>query len=107
MVNLVVFDAGPLGMAVSPRPRSEFVTWYEQLTVTGVAFVVPEIADYEVRRELVRAGLPEGTRRLDTFIASVAYEPITPRSCAAPPNSGPRHEAAAGRWQIGTPSMRT
>ena len=39
--------------------------------------MVPEIADYEVRRELLRAGKIRGIERLDELIAQVNYLPIT------------------------------
>jgi len=38
---------------------------------------VPEIADYEVRRELVRADKTQGIVRLDALIALIEYLPIT------------------------------
>jgi predicted nucleic acid-binding protein len=38
---------------------------------------VPEIADYEVRRELLRAGRMKGIRRLDAYKANLHYLPIT------------------------------
>jgi predicted nucleic acid-binding protein len=39
--------------------------------------VVPEIADYEVRRELLRADKFRGIERLDLVKATFAYLPIT------------------------------
>lgn len=42
----------------------------------GSAILVPEIADYEVRRELIRARRNAGIDRLDAFIAQVEYLPI-------------------------------
>jgi predicted nucleic acid-binding protein len=39
--------------------------------------VVPEIADYEVRRELIRGSKTAGLRRLDALIATVEYAPLT------------------------------
>ena len=39
--------------------------------------VVPEIADFEVRRELVRLGATASLRRLDDLCSSYDYEPIT------------------------------
>lgn len=38
---------------------------------------VPEIADYEVRRELIRAGKQAGVVRLDTMKTLARYLPIT------------------------------
>ena len=39
--------------------------------------VVPEIADYEVRRELLRADKARGIQRLDLIKTTFAYMPIT------------------------------
>ena len=39
--------------------------------------MVPEIADYEIRRELLRASKTEGIRRLDDFISQTDYLAIT------------------------------
>src|SRR5208283_3393922 len=39
--------------------------------------VVPEIADYEVRRELIRARKTTGLARLDRLEAGLTYDPIT------------------------------
>lgn len=38
---------------------------------------VPEIADYEVRRELLRAGKTKGIERLDALKSHIGYIPIT------------------------------
>ena len=42
----------------------------------GAAVLVPEIADYEVRRELIRAYRAAGLARLDAFIEQVEFLPI-------------------------------
>ena len=39
--------------------------------------MIPEIADYEVRRELLRAGKEQGIKRLDALKSLLAYAPIT------------------------------
>jgi predicted nucleic acid-binding protein len=39
--------------------------------------MVPEIADYEVRRELLRAGKSAGVRRLDQLKRVIGYLPLT------------------------------
>lgn len=42
----------------------------------GADVLVPEIADYEVRRELIRARRNAGLARLDAFIEQVEFLPI-------------------------------
>ncbi len=44
---------------------------------SGVRVTIPEIADYEVRRELLRANKTAGVRRLDALKAVLDYLPIT------------------------------
>ena len=39
--------------------------------------MIPEIADYEVRRELLRAGKDQGIGRLDALKSLLAFVPIT------------------------------
>ena len=39
--------------------------------------IVPGIADYELRRELVRAGKTAGLRRLDAARAGFEFDPVT------------------------------
>jgi predicted nucleic acid-binding protein len=43
----------------------------------GVRVVIPEIADYEVRRELLRAKKTAGIERLDALADFLEYLPIT------------------------------
>jgi len=42
-----------------------------------VRVVVPEVADYEVRRELLRVNAAAGLLRLDALSAGLMYDPIT------------------------------
>jgi predicted nucleic acid-binding protein len=53
------------------------VEWLETLLARGEDVVVPEIADYEVRRELLRAGKAQGLARLDELASALRYLPIT------------------------------
>lgn len=39
--------------------------------------MIPEIADYEVRRELIRSGKERGLGRLDALKGMLGYAPIT------------------------------
>jgi hypothetical protein len=53
--------------------------WIDDLMARGVEVIVPEIADYEVRRELTRVGAQASVRRLDQLVAGgrLSYVPIT------------------------------
>jgi hypothetical protein len=76
----VLLDAGPLGMIAHPRSSPEndaCTTWVASLALRGRKIVLPEISDYEVRRELIRAGKSAGLARLDGLKGVLAYSPIT------------------------------
>ncbi|MGA3097414.1 MAG: PIN domain-containing protein [Bryobacteraceae bacterium] len=80
MSLIVLLDSGPLGMITNPRnsPENEACkTWLASLAYNGVEVVIPEIADYEVRRELLRAGKARGLGRLDALKSLLEYAPIT------------------------------
>lgn len=47
------------------------------MQVSGELVVLPEIADYEVRRELLRAGKAQGIQRLNWLRTRLYYQPIT------------------------------
>jgi predicted nucleic acid-binding protein len=47
--------------------------WLEALMAKDARIVIPELADYEVRRELLRAGKINGLRRLDWLVNSFEY----------------------------------
>src|ERR1019366_3732565 len=80
MSMIVLLDAGPLGMITNPKssPENEACkNWLASLAYNGVEVVIPEIADYEVRRELLRAGKDRGLGRLDALKSMLGYAPIT------------------------------
>ncbi len=80
MSTLVFLDTGPLGMVTNPRAAEQTERcshWFEGLLARGVRVLVPEITDYELRRELLRAEKIEGLRRLDTLVTTLAYLPLT------------------------------
>jgi predicted nucleic acid-binding protein len=64
-------------MITHPRKNADAKLWLQRLVRAGVVVAVPEIADYEVRRELLRAKRPVGVTRLDTLKFSLRYLPIT------------------------------
>jgi hypothetical protein len=80
MSLIVLLDAGPLGMITNPKSSSDneaCKNWLAHLAYKGVEVVIPEIADYEVRRELLRAGKERGLGRLDALKGMLGYAPIT------------------------------
>ena len=80
MSRIVLLDAGPLGLVTNPRrsPRSTACAqWLQSLVSAGARVVIPEIADYEVRCELLRANKPNGIGQLDTLAKLLEYLPIT------------------------------
>lgn len=60
MSRTIVLDAAPLGLLGAPVKKggaaAECARWLAGLLSAGARVVVPEIADSEVRRELIRAG---------------------------------------------------
>jgi predicted nucleic acid-binding protein len=82
MRRSVFLDACPLGLVTNPtgKPVSmQCVFWLKSLLTSGTEVVVPEIADYEVRRELIRAHKVRGLHRLDALRSEpgIRYVPIT------------------------------
>jgi predicted nucleic acid-binding protein len=71
-----MLDAGPLSEIAHPRPKPRTVEWLEARVRDGTDLLVPEIVDYEVRRELLRAWKRKGLRRLDAIKARLHYVPI-------------------------------
>ena len=57
MSLIVLLNAGPLGTITNPKssPENEACkNWLASLAYNEVEIVIPEIADYEVRRECFR-----------------------------------------------------
>ncbi len=50
--------------------------WCNRLLLRGERFVVPEICDYELRRELLRSGKLQSVKRLDEFARATGYLPL-------------------------------
>ncbi len=73
----IVLDSGPLGLLVHPRSPLEFENRMAAWLETGAEIQVPEIAYYEVRRELRRLNLHESLSQLDALLISMPYLPIT------------------------------
>lgn len=77
MSKIVLLDTGPLGMIVHPRPGPEIIVWLRRLLQERVRVIVPEIADYELRRELLRLGSTRSIERLNELKNDLEYLPLT------------------------------
>lgn len=80
MSRVIVLDAGPLGLLTRSRSvplANQCAQWLRDLLVAGERVIIPEIADYEVRRELVRLQATGPLRRLDTLVAQMEYVALT------------------------------
>ena len=80
MSRIIVLDSGPLGLVTNPGGSKEAAAcgrWLLNAATGGAMVMVPEIADYEVRRELLRARRTAGIARLDALITQVEYLAIT------------------------------
>jgi len=72
-----MLDASPLGALAHPRANREIVRWLESMMTAGVRLMVPEIADYEVRRSLLLSRLHHSLGALDQLKSKLIYVPIT------------------------------
>lgn len=80
MSRAILLDAGPLGLVTNPKlsPQSLICArWLQDLVASGARVILPEISDYEVRRELLRAQKLRGIGRLDALTALLEYLPLS------------------------------
>jgi predicted nucleic acid-binding protein len=77
---VVLLDSGPLGLLSHSRRSAVTVAceqWLATLLAAGRRILVPEITDYEVRRELLRMGRRTAVGRLDRVAQITEYLPLT------------------------------
>ena len=80
MSRIVLLDAGPLGLVTNPNASHQSAAcaeWLQTLASRRARILLPEIADYEVRRELLRANKVKGIERLDALARLLEYLPLT------------------------------
>lgn len=73
--DVVLLDSGPLGLVSHPnaeKVNAQAVQWFDALLSAGVSVLISEIADYEVRCELLRAGRQRG------FVDAKTWQEIKP-----------------------------
>ena len=99
MARVVVLDAGPLMLISKPRglaPADRCRAWIHALDAAGARVEVPEIADYEVRRELLRVGAPAALKRLDRMESGPGGMPTS--SWAHPHQVKPPEVRSSSNW---------
>lgn len=67
MLRPIILDATPLGKIANPKRAIEISSWYQNMLISGKEIIISEIADFEVRRELVLRGLTKSINNLDTL----------------------------------------
>ncbi len=83
MTTLVFLDSGPLGLVTHPRgtgEAKECAEWLIKCLAAGMKVCIPEVCDYEVRRELIRAAKPASVAKLDQLKATIDYVPLNTAS---------------------------
>jgi predicted nucleic acid-binding protein len=74
--RVILLDSGPLGLVTNPKLSPESIActqWLQSHITTGSRILIPEISDYEVRRELLRANKIKGIARLDDLANLIEY----------------------------------
>ena len=76
MSKRIILDTGPLSKVTHPKANKAAAEWFRSMLESGCEVIVPEIADYELRRELIRAGKTRSIERLNRLEGSLEYLPI-------------------------------
>jgi predicted nucleic acid-binding protein len=83
MPKHILLDSAPLSLLATPIKRATPATvkairqWAIACDTAGHQIIVPEITDYEVRRELLRSRKTAAIAELDRLKVDFAYLPLT------------------------------
>lgn len=83
MTKHIVLDSSPLGLLSNPNATAALLAisqWSRDCIVAGHKLYIPEVIDYELRRELPRAKKIKGIAKLDNLKAAFNYLPLTTAS---------------------------
>ncbi len=76
----ILLDSNPLSLAAAPVRNTDaaaFAIWSTACLAAGHKFYIPEVIDYELRRELLRAGKTNSVKKLDDLRTLFRFLPIT------------------------------
>lgn len=79
MPDRILLDTTPLGKIAHPSPTVEMKEWLDRHAAVGSTIILPEIADYELRRNLILSRLSASIARLDLLRRTMVFQPITRR----------------------------
>jgi predicted nucleic acid-binding protein len=77
---IILLDSGPLGLVTNPRATAtsqECSFWLERIVNGNHLVVIPEIVDYELRREFLRGRMTRALTILEALALRLAFVPIT------------------------------
>jgi predicted nucleic acid-binding protein len=80
MCRAILLDSGPLGLLMQRHSAGDDCRrWLADHLLAGDRVIVPEIIDYELRRELIRGNYTAAVANLDAFNAAQVdrYLPLT------------------------------
>ena len=78
LLRLAVFlDSTPLSELAHPKTSGAFRAWLVKFGISSSLVAIPAIADYEVRRELLRLGRAKSIERLDELSRLNEFVPVT------------------------------
>jgi len=73
----ILLDSYPLGALSHPKPDVAISRWVAACRAARHEIYIPEVIDYEIRRELLRANKKAGVANLDALKAVFRFLPIT------------------------------
>lgn len=75
----IILDSEPLGLITHPANKPDVVAikaWAASLLSAGHYIYIPEVIDYELRRELLRLGKSDSLALLDALPVYLRYLPL-------------------------------
>jgi len=79
MSRVILLDTHPLSKVTHPKIDPKVQEWLKYLRENKTVMRVPEIADYELRRELLRQGNQKSINRLNK-LSQICLIPLTPET---------------------------
>lgn len=68
MTKAILVDSTPLGQITHPKVKPEIREWLEKINQQNINLLIPEIVDYELRRQLLLNNRFKSIARLDALI---------------------------------------